>query len=224
MTVYLRGDENHHYHTTLDGYALKTDKKGFYTYATVDANGNLVSSDLPASDIDRRSAREKEFLKNLTPYRGSAAVTSGNNISRISPIQRSKSATTGYPLSGTPKSLVILVNFSDVNFTVSTPKTAFTNLLNQSGYSTNGGTGSARDFFHDNSSGVFSPEFDVVGPYTLPNNMKALYNAYKGDMEDGYAFAGANAYLSDKIRSVKEALSTLVLEYNSFENRTIKNA
>jgi len=58
-------------------------------------------------------------------------------------------------------------------------------------------------------------------PYCI---MKALYNAYKGDMEDGYAFAGANAYLSDKIRSVKEALSTLVLEYNSFENRTIKNA
>jgi M6 family metalloprotease-like protein len=53
---------------------------------------------------------------------------------------------------------------------------AYTNLLNQSGYSVNGGTGSARDYFMSASYGKFAPQFDVVGPYTLPQNL-AYYGA-----------------------------------------------
>ena len=45
--------------------------------------------------------------------------------------------------------------------------------------------------------------------------MKALYNASKGKMNRGYAFAGANAYLSDKIRSVKEVITRLKEEYSA---------
>jgi NAD(P)H-dependent flavin oxidoreductase YrpB (nitropropane dioxygenase family) len=41
----------------------------------------------------------------------------------------------------------------------------------------------------------------------------ALYNASKGNMNKGYAFAGANAYLSDKIRSVKDVISKLKDEF-----------
>ena len=40
-----------------------------------------------------------------------------------------------------------------------------------------------------------------------------LANAKKGDLENGFAFAGANAYLVDKIISVKELIDTLVGEY-----------
>jgi NAD(P)H-dependent flavin oxidoreductase YrpB (nitropropane dioxygenase family) len=41
----------------------------------------------------------------------------------------------------------------------------------------------------------------------------ALTNAKKGDLENGFAFAGANAYRADKIISVKELIGTLVEEY-----------
>ncbi|KKK88215.1 hypothetical protein LCGC14_2745430, partial [marine sediment metagenome] len=41
----------------------------------------------------------------------------------------------------------------------------------------------------------------------------ALTNAKKGDLENGFAFAGANAYLINKIISVKELIETLVGEY-----------
>lgn len=41
----------------------------------------------------------------------------------------------------------------------------------------------------------------------------ALTNAKKGNMEEGFAFAGANAYRVDKIISVKELIETLVGEY-----------
>ena len=43
----------------------------------------------------------------------------------------------------------------------------------------------------------------------------ALTNAKKGDLENGFAFAGANAYRVDRIVSVKELIGTLAEEYSS---------
>jgi NAD(P)H-dependent flavin oxidoreductase YrpB (nitropropane dioxygenase family) len=41
----------------------------------------------------------------------------------------------------------------------------------------------------------------------------ALTNAKKGKLEDGFAFAGSNAFRVDKIVSVKELIGTLLIEY-----------
>ena len=71
---------------------------------------------------------------------------------------------------GTRKIPVILVEFSDVKFTIDTPNESFAALLNQEGYNgyRNGGaTGSVKDFYVDNSHGAFDPVFDVYGPVTL---------------------------------------------------------
>lgn len=46
----------------------------------------------------------------------------------------------------------------------------------------------------------------------------ALYNAYKGDMNRGYAFAGSNAYLSPRIYSVKEVMDDLIFKFNKAAN------
>ncbi|MFH1719553.1 MAG: nitronate monooxygenase [Planctomycetota bacterium] len=43
----------------------------------------------------------------------------------------------------------------------------------------------------------------------------ALTNAKKGNLEEGFAFAGANAYRVDRIVSVKELIETLVEEYTA---------
>ncbi|MCR5407957.1 MAG: M6 family metalloprotease domain-containing protein [Bacteroidales bacterium] len=66
---------------------------------------------------------------------------------------------------------VFLVQFTDLSFKISNPAEKFDALLNQQGYSANGGTGSVRDFYMDNSDGQFQPVFDVYGPVDLPNNM-----------------------------------------------------
>ena len=76
--------------------------------------------------------------------------------------------------------LVILVAFKDLGFKVSNPQQAFTNLLNESGYSLNGGTGSARDFYYDNSHGLFEPIFDVYGPVKLDQNY-SYYGSNSGE-------------------------------------------
>ncbi len=49
-------------------------------------------------------------------------------------------------------------------------------------------------------------------PYCIA---RALTNAQKGNLDDGFTFAGANAYRIDKIISVKELIENLVSEYES---------
>jgi len=54
-------------------------------------------------------------------------------------------------------------------------------------------------------------DYKVV-PYCI---IVTLYNAYRGDMQKGYAFAGSNAYLSTKISSVKEVIDDLKVHFES---------
>lgn len=51
-------------------------------------------------------------------------------------------------------------------------------------------------------------------PYCI---MLALYNAFKGDFKNGFAFAGANAYRTKKIMSVKDTISELIKEWKEKE-------
>jgi len=47
-------------------------------------------------------------------------------------------------------------------------------------------------------------------PYCI---IVALMNAFKGNFENGYAFAGANAFRATGISSVKEVFQSLLAEY-----------
>lgn len=70
-----------------------------------------------------------------------------------------------------PRGLVILVNFKDTKFNASNTQVAMNDLMNSSSYTHNGATGSVRQFFSDQSDGQYTPEFDVIGPVTLTNNV-----------------------------------------------------
>lgn len=50
-------------------------------------------------------------------------------------------------------------------------------------------------------------------PYCI---MLALYNAFRGKLQNGYAFCGANAWRSDRIQPVRELIATLKAEYDRF--------
>lgn len=67
--------------------------------------------------------------------------------------------------------MVILVQYSDVKFSCADPHDYFSRMLNEQGFADLGGTGSARDFFMENSQGKFIPQFDVYGPVTLSKPM-----------------------------------------------------
>lgn len=182
LTVILKGDEFNHYQTTEDGYFIKKDNIGVYNYASLNANGKLTDTKLKANDVNYRNEEENLFLSKLPKNQ---AITNNNNNQKrvIKALSPDMKPIFKFPKVGTPKSLVILVNFSDVSYVTSTPQLAFTNLLNETGYSTNGGTGSARDYFKDNTMGTFNPQFDVVGPYTLPNPV-GFYGANDANAND----------------------------------------
>lgn len=53
-------------------------------------------------------------------------------------------------------------------------------------------------------------------PYCI---MNALFNAAKGNLNKGYVFAGANAFLADKISSVKDVINKIRNEFFTAENK-----
>lgn len=82
---------------------------------------------------------------------------------------------------GTKKGLIILVNFKDVKFGRTHTRPMFDNIANKKGFTNSlGFKGSVKDYFLAQSNGQFELDFDVVGPYTLSQNM-AYYGAHTKD-------------------------------------------
>lgn len=85
-----------------------------------------------------------------------------------------------FPTTGTPHSLVVLVEYQDYGFSIDDPLEYYEDFLNGDNFTRNGGTGSCRQYFIENSKGEFQPTFDVYGPVKLKN--KRVF--YGGGRED----------------------------------------
>lgn len=111
-------------------------------------------------------------------YRPAAMPTAGQReeATRMRRAARQMRAQASSVTRGTQRIPVVLVSFSDKEFRINDPATAFSNMLNQEGYSANGGTGSVRDYYFENSHGDYTPVFEVFGPVTLSNTSE--YYAY----------------------------------------------
>ena len=117
------------------------------------------------------------FVEDYTVKEEFAGVAAQRRAKAIGPRENA----TRFPLTGSPKSLVLLVGFNDLPFDQSLED--FDKLLNQSGYDYNGATGSCRDYFIAASDSLFQPQFDVYGPYTVKGNV-ADYGAESGGNHD----------------------------------------
>lgn len=180
VEVRIIGDEFCHYYMTPDGYPLVAETSGRLCYARTDASGKVVSTGVSAADASRRSAADRSLLAQIDP---DAVCSAFASKVRKAPARRIPSEiVTDYPTSGSPKSIVLLVEFQDVKFSVENPNKAFDDLSNKRGYNYNGATGSVADYYRDNSCGTFTPDFDVFGPVTLPQG------------EPYYGAEGAMAY------------------------------
>ena len=118
----------------------------------------------------RMVRRDADGFYRAVPVAEEASVRNGASARRAQRRMAQAARSQGPVALGQKHFLVILVAFSDLPFAQDDANLAFTNLLNQEGYSVNGGTGSARDYFYENSHGAFEPVFDVYGPFTLPEN------------------------------------------------------
>lgn len=182
IMAYLYGDEYGHQMFTSDGYPIVyNETTGNYEFAQL-RNNNVVCSGVVASDESERSAEAESYLKTID----TAAFTKLMNkrikanrvaANRIQAAHAPRKVTTAglqsmrisdVPTTGNQKALVVLVQFSDKKFTTDDEtKQLWTDKLNKVGYTENGATGSAFDYFNLCSNGLYSPDFVTVGPVTL---------------------------------------------------------
>lgn len=175
LFVRQRGDENFHFTVTPDGYMIRRDSDGFFKYVVMDGSNRMVLSSQRASAADKRTSAEKAFLSSVLPaakmidrmglkpaaVKAPSVILDRNVVSPLASADAAQAAESNY--------LVILVNYKDVKMQI-TPE-RFDNWLNEAGYDDDGGTGSVRDYYIDNSMGKFSPDFTVIGPVELDYDM-----------------------------------------------------
>lgn len=142
IMVRIHGDEWGHWMTDASGKVIEMGEDGFYREAV-----GVTPESVAAVARIRRQAMIQRRNK-MAAAKASSHVAVGQK-----------------------HFLVILCAFQDKDFKTANVNAAVTSMLNDKGYSGNGATGSARDFYYASSNGYFEPIFDVYGPVTLDNNM-----------------------------------------------------
>lgn len=171
VSLYLHGDEHHHWASTPDGYTLLRDDLGFWAFAERDAQGFLQPSAL------RYEGSSAPAIRAGIPARltGSApAVTelATQPSASLKGPRRAKNLqiTTSFPTKGKRKLLLLLINFNDTETTYT--QEDFQHLMNQQNYK---GIGSFRDYYLEQSYGQLDIETTVT-PWIKVNGNKRFYN------------------------------------------------
>ena len=153
-----------------DGSIVTIVKHGdeFHHWTTMNGQVVKLSADGYWRPVANQSAYRQASANSIQRRRNAEELVSAARESSIS--------------EGEKHFLVILIEFSDLAFTVENANTAFSNLLNQKGYSANGGTGSVKDYYEQNSSDQFRPIYDVYGPVKVSKS----YAYYGKNDSSGY--------------------------------------
>lgn len=186
LTVIGYGDEDLHWYTTTDGVLLVHIGTAFYV-AKVTSDGNIEATSQLAHERPLREVAELSLVKAQDRELFYSSIPEHKRIAEARRIGVDITATPAYfPHEGSPRAIVILVEFSDVKFTVTDPYLTFNEYLNSEvplqnrGFREDRNFGSVRQYFTDISGGKYTPVFDVYGPITLPKT-----SAYYGiDYQD----------------------------------------
>lgn len=210
LNVRIYGDEHFNWLTTEDGVLLVQEGNNYYIAETT-SYGTLKATNYIAHNANKRVPAEIKAIKkqDLSRFRSYA-------IQKASPAKAMGTGNSGvkyFPHSGSPKALVILVEFSDTPFqSGEKAKNVFEHFLKgkaednlPDGYEAYTGSyknkynlrnkGSVSDYFYDMSKGTYTPLFDVVGPYKL--NHSSLYYG-QGDKDNTYALVSDACKAADK--------------------------
>lgn len=176
IEVIIRGDEYGHLMTTTDGCAVMRGSDGYCCYARFEADGSRVNTGVRVgTSADARVVAESRSIPYAALYKAAAtrrqATGAAHMVRRAAPLTKSPHR---YHV------VVILAQFQDLRFKNS--REAFERMVTAKGYSYNGATGSALDYFNDQFKGA--AEFDFqVGPIVT---LSKKYKYYGEDDSDGY--------------------------------------
>jgi immune inhibitor A len=176
LTIRLIGDEFMNYTTTLDGYTVVKRSDGFYVYASL-VDDVLAPTSVVARDVKQRTASDRKFLygvpKNIHPDAKAARL---KHLLRNSRVKKAGTAQPKLYDYNKFHGLIIMVNFNDRKFSRTDSHAVFDSIVcarNFKGFkdavkdSIIPYTGSVCDYFRDNSTGLFDPKFDVIGPVDI---------------------------------------------------------
>ena len=209
LNVRIYGDEHFNWLTTEDGVLLVQEGNNYYIAETT-SYGTLKATSYIAHNANKRVPAEIKAIKkqDLSRFRSYA-------IKKASPAKAMGTGNSGvkyFPHSGSPKALVILVEFSDTPFqSREKAKNVFEHFLKgkaedalPDGYEAYTGSyakanlrnnGSVSDYFYVMSHGTYTPQFNVVGPYKL--NHSSLYYG-QGENDNTYALVSDACKAADK--------------------------
>ena len=238
ITLCLRGDEFLSFTTTIDGYTVVKGADGFYRYAEKGADGQLTATGVIARNPEARTNQDLSFLaarkKMVAPKMSESSHQMKDMAAQLyNPLYRKDALSHRSPTSiwkpinyENFKGLVVLVEWKDCQFTIANPQSFYQKLTNESNLSDTSKkhypvdiNGSARDYFRDNSMGIFDPTFDVVGPVTI--DYSCTYPTPKD--ENGIVSDGWFERIINIIKAVmKEVDSTIdFTQYDMDNNGTI---
>lgn len=208
LTVWLHGDEWFNYSTDSDGFTIAVNRaSGFWEYAKLDSAGELV----PNGEVAYDGKRSVTGVRHLKP------VVSSSERQKQQKIRRNVLTTGNYDYSKF-HGLVILVEYNDCPFSRDDYFEIMDKMVNQpqyDGYLSNhllpskiNCTGSVRDYYYENSDGIFDPEFDVVGP------VKIDYSQFYARKSQG-----AQTLVTAALRAADELVD--YRDYDGDGNRTV---
>ena len=195
LTIRLHGDEHFSWYSTADDVLLVQVGSNYYV-AQVEEDGTLKATPQLAHNAGERGTVEEQVINNQDKEKFL-------NLLNAEPQALAKPIVTVtpayFPHTGSPKALVILVEFQDVKFKTSDPVATFTHYLKGAGedapeannaYVTNVtkgmvNHGSVSQYFNDMSQGKFTPQFDIVGPVTVKKN-SAYYGSNTGGTDANF--------------------------------------
>ena len=188
ITIRAYGDEDLSYFLASDGTLLYQEGTNFYI-AGVKADGTLYSTRVLAHEPSMRTIKEISAIKaqNAKAFYNSMETQAKANKVRREPMTPDNSL---LPSLGKHKIPVILVEFSDVEFSVENPKATFDKYLNgkelfnkETDPEMGQNYASVAKYFKDMSFGKFEPEFEVFGPVNLGKPL-ATYGAGYSSQEN----------------------------------------
>ncbi|MBR5037048.1 MAG: M6 family metalloprotease domain-containing protein [Prevotella sp.] len=189
LVVLAYGDEDYHWFTTTDQVLLAHVGADFFV-ARIDAEGKLIATAQLAHEAALRSTAEKQLVVDQIPLRQTfmAQAVQTREAQKQRRIGIGTTTPSYFPHLGTPRAMVILVQYADMSFSMDDPYRSFNDYLNGEGalpdygLRENRNHGSVSQFFSDMSEGAFRPQFDVFGPVTLSQNWN-YYGQNSGDSD-----------------------------------------
>ena len=195
LTIRLHGDEHFSWYSTADDVLLVQVGSNYYV-AQVEEDGTLKATPQLAHNAGERGTVEEQVINNQNKEKFLNLLKAepqalAKPIGKVNPAY--------FPHTGSPKALVILVEFQDVKFKTSDPVATFTHYLKGAGedapeannaYVTNVtkgmvNHGSVSQYFNDMSQGKFTPQFNIVGPVTVKKN-SAYYGSNTGGTDANF--------------------------------------